>query len=77
MTYIFKYSRGLFWKTQTVVGHQYHEAQDKMLLFYADGGIREIRNWKNCEVRLGADWCLALKNSMENQTGTSIPVAGV
>jgi hypothetical protein len=40
-----------------------------MLLFFEDGGVQEIKNFKNCEVKLKQDWVLAQKKSLEAQTG--------
>jgi hypothetical protein len=72
MKYKFKYRRYFFFKTFKVVGHSHDKDQDKMLLFFEDGGLREIKDWKKCEVILGTDWVLAVKAQMEKETGQKI-----
>jgi len=74
MNYRFKFKRKWYWKTITVVGHQYVEAQDKMVLYKEDGSLKEIKNWKNCEVELSTDWVIAVKKKMEEKTGTTVPL---
>ncbi len=73
--YNFKYRRRWLWKVECVIGHAYDSNQDKMQLFYADGGIKELCKWKNCEVSLGVDWVLAIKRSMEQKAGQPIQLA--
>jgi len=77
MEYNFKFRRndGLLWKNIKVVGHSYLPDQDKMVLYFKNGGIREISKWKECEVRLDIDWVLATKKYMESKTGQSIPLS--
>lgn len=57
-----------------VVGHQVDREQDKMVLFFADGGVKEVLAWSKCRVKLGADWVIAQKKSMEAQAGQTIPI---
>jgi|GEM_PF-4637703 len=75
MTYVFTYRRRFFWHSHKVIGHQCDVPQDKMVLFFADGAVREIANWKQCEVKLGADWVLAQRRALEAQTGAPIALA--
>jgi len=77
MTYIFRYRRKFLWKSHIVMGHAYDGAQDKMVLFFANGSVREVARWRDCEARLGTDWVLAQKKSLEEQTGQTIPIRGV
>jgi len=72
MFYKFTYKRFLFWKTYSVVGHKYKESQDKMIIFFKEGGLREIKNWKKCELRLGPDWYAETKREMEKAAGQPI-----
>lgn len=78
MTYRFSFRRPRslwpIWRTLKVTGHRYEPAQDKVVLFFPDGGIREISRWRECEVRLGADWVLAVQKAMEAQAGQAVPV---
>ncbi len=74
MTYTFKYKRKFWWKKETVVGHSYNQEQDKMVIYYPDGGLKEIAGWRQCSVRLGADWVAVTKKSMEKEAGVSVPL---
>lgn len=74
MEYKFKYKKKLWWKSFTVIGHNYIEQQDKMVLYFKDGSIRELVNWSKCEVFLGTDWVLAVKDKMEEHTNSPIAV---
>lgn len=74
MTYLFRFRRRYFWKTLRVSGHSYSPDQDKMVLYFQDGSVQEIKAWKNCEIKLGSDWVLAQKKSMEAKTGQTIPL---
>jgi hypothetical protein len=73
MYYKFSYRRKWFWKSIEVIGHKYEEKQDKMFLFMKDGGIQEIKNWSNCECKLGTDWYKITLNQMETSVGQKIP----
>lgn len=75
MQYLFKYRRRLFWKSHTVTGHGYDQGQNKMILYYPDGSVRELSNWSRCEVALGTDWVLSVKKNMEQKAGQTIPLA--
>jgi len=73
MKYKFSYKRSFFWKTYTIVGHNYDQGLDHMVLFFEDGGLLAIPKWKDCSVRLKQDWVLAQKKQMEREAGQSIP----
>lgn len=75
MNYVFKYRRRLLWKSETVNGHRYEQSQDKMVIYFPDGAVRELSSWSKCEVSLGSDWVLAMKKNMEKQAGQAIPLA--
>jgi len=72
MKFKFKYRRRFFWKTFTVSGHRYDENQNKMVLYFENGSVREIKDWRNCEVKLGIDWALETKKQMEKESGVEI-----
>ncbi len=74
MNYRFKYRRRLFWRSLTVQGHRFDPALDKMILYFANGGIEEIAKWSTCDLMLGPDWVLMLKKGMEESAGQSIPI---
>ena len=74
MTYKFRWTRRLWTRTRVVIGHKYEDSQDKMILFFPDGGVEEIPEFSKCAVRLGTDWMLATKAAMEKTAGQSIPV---
>ena len=71
--YKFSYRRNGFWYKFKVIGHNYDTTQDKMAVYFEDGGVREIKHWKECEIRLGADWFVHKKKEMESQAGQKIP----
>jgi len=73
MKYKFFYKRFLFWSSETVVGHKL-EDNNSMTLYYEDGGIKTIPDWSKYALRLKADWVLAVKKNMDNQTGMDIKV---
>ena len=59
--YIFRWRRHLVWHRVTVITHRYDAHQDKLVAFrHPDGGLYEIKNWSECEARLGRDWVEAL-----------------
>lgn len=72
MKYTFSYRRRFFWKKYIVIGHHYEPSTDKMVMFFEDGGVQEIKNFKNCEIRLKQDWVLAQKKSLESKAGQPI-----
>ncbi len=74
IVYKFSFRRGLFWKDAKVIGHRYEEKQDKMVLYYLDGGIEEISMWSACDARLGPDWVAAMKHDMEQKAGQTVPI---
>jgi hypothetical protein len=74
--YIFKYRRGFFWKKVAIIGHNYEEKLDKMILFLPDGEIMEIPHWRDYFLWLGQDAQLALTQKMEQEAGQKIPVRG-
>lgn len=73
LRYEFKWKRFFFWNKRTVVGHRWEKDQNKIVLFYEDGSLEEIKNWSKCIAKLGPDWAAAQKKAMELQAGTTIP----
>lgn len=63
MNYYFKFKRQnrLFWEKRWVRGHKYDSVQDKMIVFYPDGSIEEIGQWKKCWAFVGHDCIAALE----------------
>ena len=57
----------------TLYEQEYDTFQDKMTLYLPNGGIREIKNWSECECRLGADWFVETKKEMELAVSQKIP----
>ena len=74
MSYIFKYRRNWFWSKETVKGHGYIANQDKMILYFPNGSVREIKEWSKCENQLGLDWVAATHKKMEKDANQSIPL---
>ena len=77
MKYKFKYRKcgRLFWSSQEVIGHSFVADQDKMVLYFNNGGLMEIAHWKDHEVKLGQDWVLAVKKNMESKIGQQLPLS--
>jgi hypothetical protein len=81
-TYNFKHRRHnaffLFrgWKTEKdLIGHKWFPDQNKMVLYYKTGAVKEIAQWHMCEVQLGTDWVLFNKNQMEKEAGQPVKLA--
>ena len=58
IVYKLKWRRGDlgFWHSAKVIGHQYETKSNKLILYFPDGGLREIAHWNDCELLLGSDW---------------------
>ena len=78
MRYKFKYKRYFWWSTKEVVGHSLEKNydgtynQDKMVIYFENGGLEVISDWGKCALKLGIDWVLAQKNAMEKETGQEL-----
>lgn len=72
MTYKFKYKRSVFWKSVHVIGHDYNKSQDKMVVYFEGGALKEIKDWSSCELFLGLDWVLFIKKDMEQKAGQPV-----
>jgi hypothetical protein len=55
-----------------VIGHNFEKLQDKVVLYFEDGSIREIAKWVECEIDLRTDWVLAQKDQMEREANQPI-----
>lgn len=74
MKYKFKFRRigSWFWTTKTVVGHSVDRDTDRLYL-YSDGlNIYEVPKFSELEVKLGSDWKLAMKDTMEKEAGGTV-----
>jgi hypothetical protein len=47
----------------------------RMVLYFEDGSLQVIANWKECELKLGQDWVLATKSKMEDVAGRDIKLS--
>ena len=45
---------------------------NSMILYFPDGSILRISEWDKCDLKLGVDWLLAQKKSMEQEIGQPI-----
>jgi hypothetical protein len=72
MIYFFRWKYKWFWHKRIVSGHSYAKDQDKMILYHQDGSIEEIPHWKDCAVKLGIDWVLAMKEDMAKKAGQKL-----
>lgn len=77
MKYKFRYRRlkGLkLWHTlKNVSGHKLEN--NLMVIYFADGSLRTIANWSECELSLDVDWVLSTKRQMERESGLDIKLA--
>lgn len=72
-TYRFKWRRRLFWHSVEAITHRYDSHQDKLCIFrHPGGGLMEIKNWSQCEARLGTDWVDVLQ-ATRAQMPTAVP----
>jgi len=74
-TYRFKWRRlrRLFWRTEKgLIGHRLDKEQNKMVLTFSDGSLKEVQEWMSCQVSLGVDWVLFVKNLMEKEAGQNL-----
>lgn len=71
--YWFKWRRPWmpWWRKAKVTGHKWIQDQDKMLLHFQGGAVREIASWQTCECRLGVDWVIYRGKQIkeENESG--------
>ena len=56
IVYKLRWRRKGFWHTIKAIGHSYEETSNKLVVYFPDGGLREIAHWKDCELMLGSDW---------------------
>jgi hypothetical protein len=45
-----------------------------MILYFPNGGLREIAGWSKYDCELGADWALVMQKEMEKKAAQAIPV---
>ena len=43
-----------------------------MVLTFSDGSLKEVQEWMSCQVSLGVDWVLFVKNLMEKEAGQNL-----
>lgn len=67
--YFFRWRRRLFWNKVKVVGHKLEVEQDKMLLYFPDGSLQEIKKWSDCEIKLDVDWVLVTERQIKEEAG--------
>lgn len=72
MKYIFKYKKGLLWKSIKASGHRLTPEIDRMDVYLEDGSIYSIGMWSKCDLKLGLDWVLSQKKQMEKESGQDI-----
>ena len=77
--YKLKWRRGDFgfWHSLDIIGHQYETGSNKLIVYFPEGGLREIAHWNDCEMSLGSDWSKltiddsgnteAVKDKLKNQ----------
>jgi hypothetical protein len=55
-----------FWHSLNVIGHQYETSSNKLIVYFPDGGLREIAHWSDCELLLGSDWSKLINDDSGN-----------
>lgn len=56
------------------IGHQWDSKTDVMTVHLQGGGIRTIRKWKECEIKLGKDFGSFIKEQAEKEAGQPLKV---
>lgn len=76
MQYAFKWRRiGGEWEIEPkVLQHSLSQESDKLVLEFADGGLREIPRWKECELILGADWRAFRRKQLAKEVNHTLKV---
>ena len=80
MSYTFKYRRYqkplnfFFVAIKHCIGHQWDSKQDLMTIHLSGGGLRTIRKWKECEIKLGKDFGSFMKEQAEKEAGQPLKV---
>jgi hypothetical protein len=76
-TYKMKYRRSGSWLwscMKNLIGHRYDSSTNKMVFYFANGSLREVAEWNNCECFLDTDWVIWTKKQMEKEAGQTIPL---
>ena len=78
-SYTFKYRRyesrnPFFVAIFCCIGHQWDSKTDVMTVHLQHGGLRTIRKWKECELKLGKDFGLFIKTQSEKEAGQPLRV---
>jgi hypothetical protein len=71
----FKASLGLWSVEKPLIGHRFDKDQDKMVVYYRNGSVKEIAKWSQCEVFLDTDWVIFTKTQMEKEANTSVKLS--
>lgn len=75
MPYAIKWRRiGEDWDLEPKVLSHFLTENDKLVLHFEDGGLREIPAWKDCEIILGADWLKATRKKLAEGLKPNIKV---
>ena len=66
--YKLKWRRGDlgFWHSAKVIGHHYETGSNILILYFPEGGLREIAHWNDCEMLLGSDWSKLINDDSGN-----------
>jgi hypothetical protein len=63
----------LFWSTEkNVIAHRLDKDQDKLVMYFPDGGLKEVQDWRSCQIKLATDWVLYTKSNMEKEAGQAV-----
>jgi hypothetical protein len=45
---------------------------EKMVLYFANGALMTVADWKYCELKLGTDWVIFTQRRMERESGQDV-----
>jgi len=49
--------------------------RNRMVLYFKNGALQTISDWRDCELKLDTDWVLFTKSKMERESGQDIKLA--
>ena len=68
--YKLKWKRNFIWHSANIIGHSYDVDINKLIIYFPEGGLREISHWSDCEMILDRHWSAIVKQR-ENDTDSS------
>ena len=70
--YKLKWKRNFIWHSANIIGHNFDTDVDKFIIYFPEGGLREISHWSDCEMILDKNWSAIVKQrEQDDDTGSS------